>query len=206
MIYEKALTKKGKELFSRFKSFDKFYLAGGTGLALQLGHRVSVDFDFFSCDKLPSNFLEHLEKEFKGDNVKPIVNNTGECTSLIYGVKVTFLHYPFPVLGKFVRHENINILNAKEIGASKAYSIGRRREYKDFVDIYTLIKLGNVLLKNVVSLAETKYGDVFSPRLFLEQLVNMNDIEEMEINFLKESIGKIEIENFLRNEVRKLRL
>ena len=105
-----------------------------------------------------------------------------------------------------MRHENINILNAKEIGASKAYSIGRRREYKDFVDIYTLIKLGNVLLKNVVSLAETKYGDVFSPRLFLEQLVNMNDIEEMEINFLKESIGKIEIENFLRNEVRKLRL
>ncbi len=208
MHYE-ALTKKGESVFDilkRLELLSSFSLAGGTGLALQIGHRVSVDFDFFSQKKLDDDLLKRLEKELPNESIKVIRNDLGELTVLINGVKVTFLHYPFPTITPTVNLEKIRAYSVKEIAASKAYTIGRRGEYKDYVDLYFLFKKDYITLSEVISLSEKKYGDKFNGRLFLEQLLFKEDIQEMEVKFLKEEISEKEIFSYFEKIVSEFKI
>ncbi len=208
-MHHEALTKKGKIVFNALKEIEflsKFNLAGGTGLALQIGHRVSVDFDFFFRQELDNDLLERLENEFPKEEIKVIRNDKGELTVLISGVKVTFLHYPFPVLTSPVDLDGISTYSVKEIAASKAYTIGRRGEYKDYVDLYFLFKKNYATLSEVINLSEEKYGDKFNGRLFLEQLLFREDIKEMGIEFLKEEVSEKEIFSYFEKIVSEFKL
>lgn len=199
-----AIESEQKKVFTRLREFEPFYLAGGTALAMQIGHRISADFDLFYPSTLPKNLLEKIERTFRGQKIKVIVNSGGQLTVLIDGVQVTFLEYPFPVIQDFVNHEGLKMLSVEEIGATKAYVIGRRATFKDYVDLFFILKGGYGTLEKIVTLAEKKYQDRFSKRLFLEQLVYMEDVPPMEIRFLKEHTAKEEIENFFEKEVAKL--
>jgi hypothetical protein len=98
MHYE-VLTERARELFPSLAQFEGFYLAGGTGLAFQLGHRVSVDFDLFTAGTIKRTLLEKAGMAFKPSTpIAPLVNSPDELTILVDGVKVTFLSYPFPIL------------------------------------------------------------------------------------------------------------
>ncbi len=201
---KEALTKKGKSIFERIKIsdfIDEFYLAGGTGLALQLGHRVSVDFDFFSENKIEDTLLDVVDNNLKEKSLKINVNNIGELTVVVDGVKITFLHYPFPIVTETVDLEGVECLSVKEIAATKAYSLGRRGEYKDYVDLYFLLKEKLIDLREIIEISEKKYGGKFNGKLFLEQLLYKEDVEEMNINLLKKDVKKEEIFNFLKNKV-----
>src|SRR5487761_2412075 len=98
-LHLEALTDSGKTLFPKLAAFkDDFYLAGGTALALQLGHRVSVDFDLFSSEPIKKTMLARVEDELAKESVTPMVATNRELTVMVKGVKCTFLHYPFAVL------------------------------------------------------------------------------------------------------------
>ena len=199
----KALTKEGKKIFPRLKRFDDFYLAGGTGLALQINHRISVDFDFFCQGEILKSLLEKVEKVFVGHKIKISVNNSDELTVFVDEVKITFLRYPFPIYSYCIEIGGVKVIRAKEIGFSKAYSIGRRGSYKDYIDLYFLLKSGCVSLKDIVRDCKKIFGDGFSDRLFLEQLVYMDDVDEIEINFLKTKVSKRDLEEYFTSEVKK---
>ncbi len=181
-------------------------MAGGTALALQLGHRISVDFDFFSEKSIDKNLLLNVKKVFSGAEITPSVNNSDELTVFADGTKITFLFYPFSVIGEFLQYQGVNLLNIKEIAATKAYTIGRRGSFKDYIDLYFVI-LGNyAFLNEIMELANKKYGSDFNSRLFLEQLIYLKDIEDTEILFLKKSISKDNLERFFISEIKKLKL
>src|ERR1035437_6760702 len=117
------LTPKAQLLFPKLSNFnDTFYLAGGTGLALQIGHRVSVDFDLFSDAPIKKTLLKRVEEVFKDESREILVNNSRELTLIIGGVKFTFLHYPFRVTMPFNELGPIPMLSVKEILAGKAYT------------------------------------------------------------------------------------
>lgn len=138
-----ALTDKAKAIFPKLSRFrTDFYLAGGTALALQITHRVSVDFDLFTDEPIPERLLRTVEKVFAVHDREVMVNNTDELTVGIDGVKTTFLCYPFPPLLPLRYEEPIPLLSVKEILATKAYTIGRRGEFKDYVDLYAGVKGG----------------------------------------------------------------
>ena len=67
-MHTEALTEEGLKLFPALTAFDDFYLAGGTALALQIGHRVSVDFDLFCDHVIDHAFLTRVTKVFAGDS------------------------------------------------------------------------------------------------------------------------------------------
>lgn len=208
-MHHEALTKKGKTVFDVLKGFEflsKFNLAGGTGLALQIGHRVSVDFDFFSRRELDKDLLKRLEGELPEEEAKIIRNDSGELTILINGVKVTFLHYPFPAVTSTVDLDGVSAYSVKEIAASKAYTIGRRGEYKDYIDLYFLFKRDYVTLSEIINLSKEKYGDKFNGRLFLEQLLFREDIKEMEIEFLEEEISEKQIFSYFKKIVSEFKI
>jgi len=187
-MHTESLTPAATKLFPALSAFkERFYLAGGTGLALQIGHRISVDFDLFSNDPIRKVLLKQVEDLFDKETHEVLTNNGNELTMIIDGVKVTFLHYPFPIIKPLNTSGPIPMLTVEEILVAKAYTIGRRGELKDYIDIYTGLKRKFSTLTDMISLAQKKYGDAFNDRLFLEQIVYLDYIEEIKITMLKDA-------------------
>lgn len=204
-MHTEALTESAKVLLPPLKKCEGFYLAGGTALALQLGHRVSVDFDFFSPNEVSSDLLPYVEKLFAGFSQRILVNNKNEFTLIVSETKITFLHYPFPLFYPLVNWESIKLASTQEIAIMKAYAVGRRGTFKDYVDLYFLVKSG-IALDNIIADAEKKYQDAFNARLFLEQLVYFTDITDTDIRFIQPAVSSKSIEGFFETEIKKIKL
>ncbi len=180
-----VLTPQAQAIFPQLSHFrDDFYLAGGTGLALQIGHRVSVDFDLFSPLPIKKTLLKKVEEVFSVVSQQILVNNSSELTMRIDGVKCTFLHYPFPLLMPLHEGNPLPLLSVKECIITKAYTIGRRGEFKDYIDMYIGLNDNHIHLAEVLDGASKKYGGAFNDRLFLEQLLYFDDVESVEIVLL----------------------
>ncbi len=182
-----------------------FYLAGGTALALQLGHRISVDLDWMNGMPIPGTLLARAEKMYAPRTLDVRVNNGGELTFFVDGVKITFLSYPFPLLFPTIPFEGIAMADVRDIAGMKAYAIGRRATYKDYVDLRFIIAHG-MDLEHIIDIAVKKFGSVFDPRLFLEQLVYFGDITDTNIQFLGPPIQKNDLESFFEQEAAKIKL
>ena len=90
-----------------------------------------------------------------------------------------------------------------EIAAMKAFAIGKRIAYKDYVDWYFLLSEGHVNIRQVIALARKKYGNDFNDRLFLGQLASLGDVPTQRINFLKDEVRRETIEKFLKKTVKE---
>lgn len=205
-MHLEALSKENKDVFKKLNKFSDFYLAGGTALALQIGHRISIDFDFFNDKEIDKNLLNKLEKVFFDKKLNISVSNPDELTIYIDQVKITFLKYPFSPILDLINFKGINLLNVKEIAASKAYTIGRRGSFKDYIDLYYIILEKHTDLNKIISMAEKKYGHEFNSRLFLEQLIYFEDITDEQIIFLKERTDKKIIKSFFEDKIREINL
>lgn len=207
MFTSEVLTEEAQKLFPLLSHFkDSFYLAGGTALALQLGHRVSIDFDLFSSDPIKKTLLKKVEETYR-ETPELIVNSSNELTVIARGVKHTFLHYPFPPLLPLVSSETIELLSSKELLATKAYTIGRRGTLKDYVDLYVGMSEGVGMLTELIELAGEKYGNAFNDRLFLEQLLYLDDVEEVPLTMLNRALPtKESLRNFFSQEIAKIKL
>lgn len=195
-----------KKIFEKLKNFKEYYLAGGTALAFQIGHRISVDFDFFSPKDIPKYLLSKIKRLFKEYKVKVEVNNPEQLTVTLNEVHLTFLKYPFPIILKLVKHQGVKMLSIPEIAATKAYTIGHQATLKDYVDLYFILKEKHTTLERIINLAQKKFKNEFNTRLFLEQLIYLEDIEDIEIEYLKEKPTKAQIQKFFEKEVSKLKI
>lgn len=204
-MHTEVLTESAKALLPQLKSIKGFCLAGGTALTLQLGHRVSVDFDFFSEEEISADLLSAFEKFFAGVPQRILVNNKNEFTLIVGETKITFLYYPFHWLYSLVEWDGIKLASVEEIAAMKAYTIGRRGTFKDYVDLYYILQSG-IIIDSIIQDAEKKYKDAFNTRLFLEQLVYFADIADTDIRFIKPAISPKEIESFFEAEIKKIKL
>jgi len=205
-MYEEALIKEAKKLFPRFGKFSDFYLVGGTALALQIGHRISFDFDFFSKKELPINFLQKVRRIFPGSSAEVIYKEAREQITLsLDGIKTTFFHYPYPVIDKFAEYQGVPLATVREIAAMKAFSIGKRLSYKDYIDWYFLLSEKYVSLRQVIKLANKKFNGDFNARLFLGQLVSVADVPTQKIDFLRDAIDKKTVQNFLEKTVQNFK-
>ncbi len=205
-MHPEVLDKKAAGLLPIFANLRGFYLAGGTALALEIGHRLSVDFDFFSNDAILPALLPQLEKLAGGKKITLSVNNADELTVFIDGIKTTFLHYPFPCLFPFREFEKIKLAAPEEIAVMKAYTIGRRGSFRDYADLYFILKNKISSLTEIVENAQKKYGEIFDPRLFLEQLVYFKDIQDTELKFLGGKVDFEKLEKFFREKVAEIKL
>lgn len=205
-MHQEALTSELKNLWQKIKSLRDFTLVGGTALALQIGHRVSVDFDFFSNKELPPDLLTRIESIFQNSPVKILLNTSGQLTTSVQGVNITFVRYPFPVLHPPIEFEGIKLAPVIEIAAMKAYALGRRATYKDYVDLYFILAEKHCTLQELTDTAQRKYEDQFNARLFFEQLVYMRDVPTMEIPFLRNAVRRETLEGFFYEEIKRIEL
>lgn len=156
-----------------------FILGGGTGLALQICHRKSFDFDFFITKEIPKNLLEKIAKVIQVDNVQ--TDSRDELTFFTKEqIKVTFLHYPFFGF-ELSRVNNFDIFTVKDIAVQKLYTIGRRGEYRDYFDLYSVLVNKYADFEELVREAEKIYAGAFDKKMLLQQLVYFKDMLNFEI-------------------------
>lgn len=198
-MHQEALNENTRAVWEKCEFLkDDFYLAGGTALALQLGHRRSIDLDFFSDTPIKKTLLKTLEEKFKS-TISPMVRNPDELTVQIQGVKTTFLHYPFPLLEKAVPISVVSLASVRDIASMKAYALGRRGTLKDYIDLYAIFSRQLVTLKTVIDDANKKYSETFNDRLFCEQLLYTDDIEDEPIEWFAEPVSLSTMKNFFKN-------
>lgn len=180
MLQLKTVSPKLLELLVKLmqhEALTPFYLVGGTALALQLGHRLSIDLDFFGNQELDELEINNILKEYVGNF--QIVQKTKNI--LIYAaddIKIDFVNYPYAWIAAPIKENPIRLASLEDIAAMKLNAISGRGSKKDFVDIYFLLKRYN--LKELLVFYERKYpnGSLF---LVLKSLNYFEDAEQQEM-------------------------
>ena len=138
-------------------ALDSFALAGGTALALQLGHRISIDLDFFTTNEFDSFALfEMLAETFELENSSTGVNSlTLVINRQSISIKTDFIRHNYLQLKPFIISEGIRFFSLDDIAAMKLNAIANRGAKKDFYDIHAL--LGRFSLLELLGFFEAKY-------------------------------------------------
>jgi hypothetical protein len=151
-----------------------FYLAGGTALALQIGHRTSLDFDFYTQKNFDSLRLrEEFEEKFK--KVEEIYIAEDTLGLSVDNIGVSFFRYPYKLIKPLKEIEGIKIAALEDIAAMKILAISQRGRRRDFIDIYFLIKKFG--LKKIMKFVKKKYP-MFNIYVGLQGLIYFKDAEE----------------------------
>lgn len=179
MFHKEVLNDKQIELLPLIGEFKReYYLVGGTAIALYLGHRRSIDFDLFKF--APLNRKKNLEK-VQSSGFPSIVtwNVTDQMNLVVNEVKVTFFQYPFQIKANNSFDNIIKLPELLNLAAMKAYALGRRSKWKDYVDLYFLLKK-KFSIEEICQRAIEIYGDLFSDKLFRSQLSYFEDVDYSE--------------------------
>ncbi len=142
------------KLVANFPEIQQAYLAGGTALALQLGHRISVDLDFFIREQFDE---KELSKKL---GAYPEFMQAGISEWTVWGTigdtKFSIFHYKYPMLEKTVPFEGLHLASLSDIAAMKIHAIEDRGTKRDFVDVYFLSK--TYTLEQMLEFYQKKYG------------------------------------------------
>lgn len=157
--------KKALAQLAPFAAKRNFYLGGGTAIALYLGHRRSIDFDWFIQEALDDPML--LAQDIRSQGIDFTTNRVepGTLHGMVSGVKVSILEYPYPLLSPSTRMQGFecNIASLDDLACMKLSALSQRGSKKDFVDIYALM-LKHKSLPDILNLYKRKYdiGDMAS--------------------------------------------
>ena len=180
---------------------DKYVLVGGSALTLHLCHRKSEDLHFFTFG---NDFLkEEILGFIKIFEQKEIINQTNEQIDLLLdGVKVTFFNAKWSFL-KPTNKSNLNLATLEQIAAMKVNVLFLRAKYRDYYDLYFLVK-ENMSLREIFKASE-HIAEGITYKLFITALLYIDDIEDDDISYLepKEKLGKVQIRDFFQRRVSK---
>lgn len=178
-MHKEILTQEQINLLPLLKEFsDDFFLVGGTAIAFYMGHRRSIDFDLFSFKEFKNlNIKRRILRTTKIEKI--YVNKLGEFTISIKGVKITFFQYPFGIKARNKVDSIIRIPDLLTLTAMKAYALGQRAKWKDYVDLYFVMK-NYYGIDKIIKKAEQIFGNEFNKKIFRAQLAYFKDIDYSE--------------------------
>ncbi len=172
-----------KELMN-LPALKDYYLVGGTSLALQYGHRISIDLDFFGNSKLDfQTFLYDLEYRYK--HVEPKRQDPPIYQLILEGVKVDLVEYPYTLIKPLQEFDDVRLASPEDIAAMKITAIGTRAAKKDFYDLYFLLE--NFHLSEIIGFCEKKFPDKDLYH-YIRSLIYFDQVEndDAEINLIKQ--------------------
>ena len=154
-------------------------MVGGTAIALHLGHRRSIDFDLFSGKAFGNQSILNKISSF-GAIDQVIVNRLDELTLITNGVKVTFFNFPYNIIYSDNFGYRIKIPDLLTLASMKAFALGQRAKWKDYVDLYFIIK-NNFSISKISEKGREIFGSVFNEKLFRSQLAYFEGINYKEV-------------------------
>ena len=175
MLYYQAVNGPTLELLKQLQSIELFRdlrLVGGTSLALQTGHRRSIDLDLFG--NIDADVLEITNALSQTGNVTQLKDSKNIHIYLVNGVKVDIVNYPYPWLQDLIWEDGVRLAKFEDIAAMKLSAITGRGTKKDFIDLYFLLK--QISLSGMIQLYLEKYSDG-SLFMVLKSLVYFEDAD-----------------------------
>ena len=192
------LSKEQVDLLPDLSQFKKeFYLVGGTAIALHIGHRESIDFDLFKQKNIRK---KDIYTKLKTLDYKVSFADYNQINMISNGVKITFFQFPYeiPLDSKFENY--LKMPDLLTLAAMKAFALGRRTKWKDYVDLYFILKF-HFTLKEVANKAKQIFKDQFIEKQFVAQLGYFKGINyDEEVTYLIENPpSEKEVQDFLIN-------
>jgi hypothetical protein len=204
-MFEKTLipgAKKHLALLGRSGLLQDAYLAGGTGLALQLGHRISMDFDFFTArDFVPRVFASELSQagEFQAEQT-----SKGSVIGILGGIRFSLFTYKYPLINAPIEYLSLRVADVRDIAAMKIDAVGSRGTMRDFIDLYFICEAGHELT-DLLKFYEKKYGAAGPSVVHLKKsLVFFDDAECDEMPRMIKRIKWPDVKGWFRKEIKKL--
>ena len=195
-------TKKALAILGKSHLMDNAYLAGGTACALQIGHRISVDLDFFTPREF--NVRELISSLKDIGKFKLDMQRWGTILGIFEDVKFSIFVYKYPVLFPFKSLFDINIIDLRDIAAMKIDAISTRGIKRDFIDLYFMCQKG-ISLKEMLSLYDRKYGTLSSNIIHIQKsLVYFIDAEASTMPKMIKKIDWEEVKKYFENEIKDM--
>ncbi|MBN2000530.1 nucleotidyl transferase AbiEii/AbiGii toxin family protein [candidate division KSB1 bacterium] len=179
-----TLDEQRKKILPQLKFLKKdFYLAGGTALALQIGHRRSIDFDFFTQNPFDNFRLFIRYEQIFDKNVIEKTQDSKDTLSILIDkkIKISMFHIPYPVVSPLIVEKNLALLHVLEIGVMKLIAL-TRAALRDYVDLYYILQ--NYSLDDIFILARKKFKN-FDEGIYLKCLLSYDDVEIAPIDYMK---------------------
>lgn len=199
------LSESRKKILASFISWkNEFYLAGGTGLALQIGHRDSVDFDFFSNHSFDTDLMiQRLSELFDRKSLKVTQVEKNTLSILLQlEIKISFMTYDYELLNPIISSDYISLASIPDIACMKLSAIMQRSALKDYVDLYEIMKIYQ--LEQLLLFAKKKYP-VIDSTVILKSLSYLEDIVDEPLIYRDEKTKpslKV-LKQFFQGEIKK---
>ncbi len=204
-MFEETLIKGTKDILALLGSsgiLKDAYLAGGTTAALQLGHRISLDLDFFTTKEfVPKSFSIELSKLGLFDEEQA---NKGTVLGKFEGINFSLFIYKYPLIFPTLKYLSLDIADIRDIAAMKIDSIATRGAKRDFIDLYYICKSG-YRLSELFKVYDKKYGALASNIIHIQKsLVYFNDAEPEEIPRMLKSVSWLKVKEYFESEIKNL--
>ncbi len=183
----------------------RFYLAGGTALALWLGHRVSVDLDFFSdVDEVDDESRAEIVAAFKQRRTIEVLENTfGNLLMKVEGTHVGFFSYGYPLLEPPAEVLGVRVAGLLDIGMMKLDALISRGARKDFYDLYFIAR--QVPLEEMLHQGPVKYP--YARDYEIMALTSLTDFDNADRDVAVETFDRVSweaVKDFFVAEARRL--
>ncbi len=205
-MYTNILPRGTKKVLGNLKKTDiiqKFYLSGGTGLSLQIGHRDSQDLDFFSEKDFNT---ELLQKELaKVGHLENIQLEKGTLNGFIDKVQIQFLYYPYKLLEEKIKLESILISSVLDIACTKLLTISSRGSKKDFIDLYFLLQIYK--LSFLFGKLEEKYTRINYDKIhILKSLIYFEDADKQPSPRMRKDVSWETVKEEIKKAVKAFKI
>lgn len=207
-MFEQILSKNEREslaILGKSGILRNAYLAGGTALALQIGHRLSYDFDFFSPEEFDENIvIQRIKKNIPDFRLER--KDWGTILGYIKKSRFSLFFYSYPLLFETRGFLNTDIADVKDIAAMKIAAIADRGVKRDFVDLYFIVKIEKILsLEESLRLYDKKFKTLKQNKMhILKSLRYFDDAEKEKMPDMIKNVSWEEIKIFFQKEVKNL--
>jgi len=201
-MHPETINKKTESVLAKIKKLgwrEEFYLAGGTALAIQLGHRESIDLDFFSRNDFSVEKIKETLSQI--GNLSVDYEEEGTLSGVLDGVKISFFHYNYDQLFPLVNYGEVFLADERDIAAMKIDTVSSRGSKKDFIDIYFLLK--RYSLAQLIAFFENKFKNIKYNKLhILKSLIYFSDAENEPLPRMLVAFDWKQAEKKIESEVR----
>jgi len=207
-MFEEVLSKDAKnslDLLGKSELLKSAYLAGGTALALQLDHRYSYDFDFFTTEKFNEGILvQRIIETFPEFSLER--KDWGTILGYFGGTRFSLFFYKYPLLFKSHKFLNINVADIKDIAAMKIAAIADRGTKRDFIDLYFIFNEAKIItLEEALRLYDKKFKTLPQNKIHIfKSLVYFEDADRDKSPKMIKLVNWQKIKEFFINEQKKL--
>lgn len=205
ILFSETISPDTAKLIEKIKNrswLSPYYLAGGTALALHLGHRTSIDLDFFTESEMEEmTIVDYLRT---AGALRLDQMGGGTIVGNLDGVRISFFKYPYRLLDSLTEWNGLKVASVLDIALMKIVAILQRGSIKDFIDMFFIVREFKSIDDLLPELSEKYIGVQFNTNHILRSLCYFEDAEKEPMPSMIAPCNRQDVKEYFVNEVKRL--